>query len=107
MGESPLAYPPRRLQHQSPHAELNSTHRAIDRFIVRHYVALPFSPGKRSRIKILGGEQLAEDYQMNIPIQPNADIVTAFIDLDTQGKLTLVVRPIPDETRRRHGLAFY
>ena len=33
--------------------------------------------------------QLAEDYQMNIPIQPNANIVTTFIELDTLGKLTV------------------
>ena len=33
--------------------------------------------------------QLAEDYQMNIPIQPRADIVTGFIELDTAGKLTV------------------
>ncbi len=33
--------------------------------------------------------QLAVDYQMNIPIQPKADIVTKFIKLNTVGKLTV------------------
>ena len=33
--------------------------------------------------------QLAEDYQMNIPIQPKADIITGFIKLNTVGRLTV------------------
>jgi hypothetical protein len=33
--------------------------------------------------------QLAEDYQMTIPIRPAVDIVTQFIDLNTAGRLTV------------------
>ncbi len=34
--------------------------------------------------------QLADDYKIEIPIQPSADIVTDFIELDREGELKVV-----------------
>ena len=46
----------------------------------------------RGHIKYQGGYkyQLAEDYAISISIKPTSDIPTRFIDLDTDGNLTVM-----------------